>query len=92
MLFYYLLESSIENQDTESSFKTSAATNSDSNNADSEDLMPPPKEKNEGTRKKQKLNAVDKQIVDILQKNLDARQRIEAESLTKEENDKLFCL
>lgn len=86
------LESSITNRDTESNYETSAITNSNVNYADNEDLMPPPKEQIEGSRKKQKLNAVDKQIVDILQKSLDARQRIETAPVTKEDDDKLFCL
>lgn len=60
------------------------------NNADNEDLMPPPKEQIEVSRKEQKLNAVDKQIVDILQKSLDARHRIETAAVTKEDDAKLM--
>ncbi|KAH9634333.1 hypothetical protein HF086_011593 [Spodoptera exigua] len=59
------LESSVVNKDTENNFETPAATNSDSNNAENENLIPPPKEQIEGTRKKQKINAVDKQTLHL---------------------------
>ncbi|KAL4708521.1 hypothetical protein ACJJTC_014129 [Scirpophaga incertulas] len=86
------LESSVVNKDTENNFETPAVTNSDLNNAENEDLIPPPKEQTEGTRKKQKINAVDKQIVDILEKSLHARQKLQTAQLTNEDDDKLFCL
>ncbi|CAB3243584.1 unnamed protein product [Arctia plantaginis] len=78
--------------DTESNYQSSGRTGSDVDNIDNADLMPPPKDQIEGPRKRQKINAVDKQIVDILQKSLNAREQNEMGRLTKEDDDKLFCL
>ncbi|KAH9638829.1 hypothetical protein HF086_012782 [Spodoptera exigua] len=57
------LANSTANNDSESNI-----TGSSVDNTDNTDLMPPPKDHIESTRKKQKINAVDKQIIDILQK------------------------
>ncbi|KAL4716211.1 hypothetical protein ACJJTC_004705 [Scirpophaga incertulas] len=86
------LANSTANNDTESNYQSSDTTGSGVDNTDNADLMPPPKEHIENTRKKQKMNAVDKQIIDILQKSLNAKEQNETGRLTKEDDDKLFCL
>lgn len=86
------LANSTANNDTESNYQSSDTTGSGVDNTDNADLMPPPKDHIESTRKKQKMNAVDKQILDILQKSLNAKEQNETGRLTKEDDDKLFCL
>lgn len=86
------LANSTANNDTESNYQSSEPTGSGVDNTDNADLMPPPKDNIESTRKKQKMNAVDKQIVDMLQKSLNAKEQYEMGRLTKEDDDKLFCL
>ncbi|KAF9405813.1 hypothetical protein HW555_013595 [Spodoptera exigua] len=81
------LANSTANNDTESNI-----TGSSVDNTDNTDLMPPPKDHIESTRKKQKMNAVDKQIIDILQKSVNTKQQNETERLIKEDDDKLFCM
>ncbi|CAK1600630.1 unnamed protein product [Parnassius mnemosyne] len=87
------LANSTAYNDTESNYQSSGTTGSDVDNIiDNADLMPFLKDQMEGPRKRQKINAVDKQIVDILQKSLNAREQNEMGRLTKEDDDKLFCL
>ncbi|KAL4719198.1 hypothetical protein ACJJTC_019405 [Scirpophaga incertulas] len=86
------LANSTANNDTESNYQSSDTSASGVDNTDNADLMPPPKEHIESTTKKQKMNAVDKQIIDILQKSLNAKEQNETGRPTKEDDDKLFCL
>lgn len=87
------LANSTANNDTDSNYQSSDTTGSGVDNTDNADLMPPPKDHIESTRKKQKMNAVDKQIHDILQKSLNAKEQNETGRLTKGDDDKLlFCL
>ncbi|CAK1592493.1 unnamed protein product [Parnassius mnemosyne] len=87
------LPNSTAYNDTESNYQSSGTTGSDVDNIiDNADLMPPPKDQMEGPRKRQKINAVDKQIVDILQKSLNAREQNEMGRLTKEDDDKLLFI
>ncbi|GBP62419.1 hypothetical protein EVAR_3121_1 [Eumeta japonica] len=79
------LQSSTANNLTESNYETSESHNSGADNTENEDLMPRPKEHIERLRKKPKMNAVDKQIVEILEKSLAARQQNETQLTTVEE-------